>query len=451
MAIYFPEVEDIYFPKTREYFQEVVSSYSIGNYRSATVMLYSVAVCDMLFKLQELKDMYNDTIAAEILAEVDKSRNEHDNKSKSRWEKEFIDNVYNKTRLLDSEAYTNLIHLYDHRNFSAHPAINENYELIAPTKETTIANIKNILIDILVKPPIFVKNIINTLTEDLKGKNEVYRDSYNELSTYLNNKYFSRMPDYMKLATLKAFWKFCFCLPDNEECMDNLAINRKALEILIENYLQDTIKYIKVNNQVFSVAFDEHCIVNLIVLLSKYPLIYPELNVDVRLQVDDEIEKEATVKYVSWFKYSSTDEHLTYLKSFSDIQVSPNAIKRMIAHYSDIGEMRKLIDYFIWCYGESYSYDCADMRFEHMIEPVLEKMSISQFEELINVSNVNRQIWGRGAAYSANNKIMNFAKDILSDTFDYSAYEHFRFDDKIIHPDVDNEAETETTEINFLI
>lgn len=96
MTVYFAEVEDIYFSKTKEYFQEVISSYSIGNYRSATVMLYSVAICDILFKLQELKDMYNDNVADSILQEVDKSRNEYDNKSKSRWEKELIENVYKK-------------------------------------------------------------------------------------------------------------------------------------------------------------------------------------------------------------------------------------------------------------------------------------------------------------------------------------------------------------------
>lgn len=151
--------------------------------------------------------MYNDTTADEILKEVEKSRNSHDNKSKSKWEKEFIDNVYNKTKLLDLEAYTNLNHLYDHRNFSAHPALNENYELIAPSKETTIANIKNVLKDILVKPPIFIKNIINTLTEDLKGKNELYENEGKKLAQYLNNKYYSKMPKSMKLVTLKSFWK----------------------------------------------------------------------------------------------------------------------------------------------------------------------------------------------------------------------------------------------------
>lgn len=62
MDIYFLEADGIYFSKTKEYFKEVVSSYINGNYRSATVMLYSVAICDILFKLQELKDMYNDSV-----------------------------------------------------------------------------------------------------------------------------------------------------------------------------------------------------------------------------------------------------------------------------------------------------------------------------------------------------------------------------------------------------
>ncbi len=158
MSIYIPETEGIYFKKTREYFQEVLSSYSNANYRSSIVMLYSVAICDMLLKLRELQDMFNDPIAEEILKEVEKSRNSHDNKSKSKWEKEFVGNVFKKTQLLDLEAYTNLNHLYDHRNFSAHPALNDDYDLIAPSKETTIAHIKNTLLNILVKPPIFIKN-----------------------------------------------------------------------------------------------------------------------------------------------------------------------------------------------------------------------------------------------------------------------------------------------------
>ena len=117
----FEASQQIYSPKSREYFKEVISSYTNGNYRSAIVMLYSVCICDLLFKLEELKDMYNDGVAKNIIDEIEK--NKAVSASKSSWEKELVDNIKTKTSLLDLEAYTNLSHLYDYRNLSAHPAL----------------------------------------------------------------------------------------------------------------------------------------------------------------------------------------------------------------------------------------------------------------------------------------------------------------------------------------
>ena len=74
MNIYISESEKIYFTKTKEYFQEVISSYSNGNYRSAVVMLYSICICDLLYKLQELKDIYNDSTAINILQTIEATR-----------------------------------------------------------------------------------------------------------------------------------------------------------------------------------------------------------------------------------------------------------------------------------------------------------------------------------------------------------------------------------------
>lgn len=65
-------------------------------------MLYSVAVCDLLFKLKELVDMYNDKTAIKILDEVEKCRTDHSNKSK--WEKELVDKIHKETQILDLEA-----------------------------------------------------------------------------------------------------------------------------------------------------------------------------------------------------------------------------------------------------------------------------------------------------------------------------------------------------------
>lgn len=428
MSIYIPEIDEIYFPKTKEYFEEVISSYANGNYRSAIVMLYSVAICDILFKLQELKDMFNDPVADEILHEVDKMRNTHDNKSKSKWEKELLDNIYKRTNLLDLEAYTNLNHLYDHRNFSAHPALNENYELIMPSKETTIAHIKNTLRNILIKPPIFIKNIIDALTEDLSGKDEIYRRKYKELSIYLNNRYYGKMPEAMKLTVLKAFWKFCFCLPDNEDCMRNLRINRMALEALIDCIPKEACSYIKDNTHLFSASDDGRCMTGLILTLSNHPEIYNVLSAEIKLQVDLHIEKHDNAKLISWFKSATPKEHILSLQDVEQINSDMGAIELLIQHFSDIGEMPLLIDYFIDYYGKSGSYNTADQRFEIEIQPFIDQMTDKQIMRLIEVTEGNRQIYDRGAAYSANSKIAQRAKKVLRDDFDYSVFPHFKFD-----------------------
>lgn len=442
------ETDEIYFPKTKEYFEEVLSSYASGNYRSAVVMLYSITICDILFKLQELKDMFNDPVADEILREVDKMRNAHDNKSKSKWEKELLDNVFKKTKLLDAETYTNLNHLYDHRNFSAHPALNENYELITPSKETTIAHIKNMLGGILIKPPIFIKNVIAALTEDLKGKGEIYRERYKELSIYLNNKYYCKMPDSMKLATLKAFWKFCFCLPDNEDCMSNLSINRMALEILYNCIPKEARSYIKDNAHLFSASTDGKCMICLVLMIARCPEIYSVLAPETKLQVDMYVDKHSNAKLISWFRVATPQAHIQILQDIKNINSDLTAVKYLIQHFDDAGELPLLIDYFIDYYGKSYNYDTADERFKVEIQPFIDQMTYAQVVKLIEVTENNRQIYDRGAAYGANGMIAQRGKEVLGPDFDYSVYPHFKFDPNIISQTKDDADESVTANKN---
>ena len=157
----FEDAQKIYSPKTREYFKEVVSSYANGNYRSAIVMLYSVCLCDLLFKLEELKDMYSDSTAKGILCDIE--RNKTNSASKSSWEKELVDKIKDQTKLLDLEAYTNLNNLYGYRNLSAHPVLNGELNLISPPKEVVAAYIRVSLDTILLKPAIFIKDIIDVM------------------------------------------------------------------------------------------------------------------------------------------------------------------------------------------------------------------------------------------------------------------------------------------------
>lgn len=426
--VYIPESEDIYFAKTKEYFNEVLSNYANGNYRSAVVMLYSVAICDLLFKLQELADMYNDSVAVEILKEVEKCRNPGDNKSKPRWEKEFIDDIYRKTELLDLESYTNLNHLYDNRNFSAHPALNDRYELISPSKETTIALIKNVLGEILIKPSIFVKNVTDMLLEDLSEKKSLYREEPEKLHEYLRRKYFDRMSVPMKKSTFRSLWKLCFCLPDDEECQRNLPINRKAMEFLFSD-TDGLIDFMKSDSMFAKTSPDDNCVMQLCILLAHYPQIYSVLSDDTKLQISALISKNNTARIISWFLSSNKSAHIQRMIDSSFFgDVDEGIINFVSSQYELSGDLSCFINYCIEYFGNSSSFDGANERYEIAIRPMLSKMSRDQFLRLIFVVNENDQIYNRYANYSTNTEIAMAAQMVLGADFDYGQYPHFAYD-----------------------
>lgn len=429
MNIYIPEIDEIYFSKTREYFQEVLSSYASGNYRSAIVMLYSVTICDVLFKLQELKDMYNDTVAIRILEKVEKTRTNSD--SKSKWEKELLDQVYKETNLLDLEAYTNLMHLYDHRNFSAHPALNENYELISPSKEITIAHIKNILNEILLKPPIFIKNIFSTLVDDLKQKSDLYIHDKTNLAIYLDNKYFSRMTMTMKIKLFTFLWKICFIV-DNEDCQNNLLINRRALEILSVGIEREAEKEIEKNQQKFTVTYNKTCTWHLIIFLSHFPMFYNRLSQETVYQINNEIENNDQAKAISWFKASSLRDHILWLQNFKNLELTKHNVNYLVQVYKDKGDLTCAIDFLIGYYGNSSSYLQTKERFNYAIQPYLEEFNHDQCIRLIQFIDSNNQIYNYVGCDENNNKIVKSRRKILGDDFDYEQYPNFKFNKDVL-------------------
>lgn len=66
--------ERIKHPKTKEYFQEVMSSYAIGNYRSAVLSLYAIVISDLVFKLKDQVERESDPGAEKILKEVEQEK-----------------------------------------------------------------------------------------------------------------------------------------------------------------------------------------------------------------------------------------------------------------------------------------------------------------------------------------------------------------------------------------
>lgn len=433
----FEGTDSIYFDKTKEYFQEVISSYSVGNYRSANVMLYSVVICDLLYKLQEIRDLYDDSIAKQILEEVEHIRTDNSSKSKSIWEKELIDKISAGTKILEPEDIVNINHLFDNRNFSAHPALNENFELISPSKETTAANIKNAL-KIFVRPPYFVTKVTEYLLDDLSKYEEVYRNDYEGLKSFLEKKYYGRMPLTMKLSTVKALWKLSFIVI-NDECDNNRAINVVGLIILIKSIITETERFIKENPSYFTVAQNDTAKGFLMQLLGQCPELYCVLGDETKKMLQLFVKKQPKYMLVSWCIYPTFDEHIEALRAYDSIPVTKGIVEQMYKHYNNIGRGYELLDFFIELYGRSPRFDYADVYFDYCIEPFISKMKYSQFVDLIKKTNANYQIHGRRYAYYANNQIMRVAISVLGKDFDYSAYSHFSFNKALIDEEDDDD------------
>lgn len=180
--------EQIHYGKTKDYFQEVLSSYNNGNYRSSVVMLWSVAICDIVYKLQNLIDLYDDAAAKEILRVVTTIQNE-DYKS-SAWEIKLLDEVHDKTYLLDSSEYEDLRYLQKQRHLSAHPVLNSERELHSPNKETVRSLLRNTLEGLLIKPPFYTQRIMKELLEDLAESADILNDE-KKVKKYIESRYLS--------------------------------------------------------------------------------------------------------------------------------------------------------------------------------------------------------------------------------------------------------------------
>ena len=258
MKLYLMNAENIYFPQIKEYYREIVSSYDNGNYRSAMVMLYSTIVCDLLLKLKELSDVYNDKKAEKILKDINEERKK---KGNSAWEWDLIETIRERTELLSDESYAMIEHIYDLRNFSAHPAMNDDYELISPSPEMTVAYIKKALEDILVKPSVFADSIVHRMSDDISSKKERYRADIEAFEHYLNKVYFQRMSTKMVQKVFKAFWKFTFIktAEDGEIYQKDRFINRKTLEAMLGKYYYELCEYIGQNKSYFTISEEPNC------------------------------------------------------------------------------------------------------------------------------------------------------------------------------------------------
>ncbi|MFJ4497350.1 hypothetical protein [Pseudomonas atacamensis] len=417
--------DNIHYGKTKDYFKEVLSSYHNGNYRSAVVMLWSVAVCDIIYKLQSLIDLYDDASAKAILEELSKIQ-ENDQKSAA-WELKLIEDVNDRTHLLDSSEYENLRYLQKQRHLSAHPVLNRERELHSPNKETVRSLLRNTLTDVLTKPPFYTQHILKELLDDIAESREILNKRI-KVKKYVNSRYFSRTTPPVELNIFRSLWKFVFRI-ENEQCEKNRLINLHVLEVIAARNKAALLATIQGDVDFYSnVASAGTALQYLLFFLAENHELFPALSVAARLKVEHYIENDPIGKTVGWFIKESIFAHGDDLQVWikNDRPVFTPSQFDYILQLSDSDEWQeKFCMIAATYYGVSTSYDQADSRFQVAIPQYIKLFNQEAIKYLAAQIEQNSQCHDRGNARHDYAIIKTRIDELFGEEFDYTDYYWF--------------------------
>ena len=384
--------------RTRDYFTEVSRSYANDCYRSSLVMLWTVVVCDLVYKLQALRDLYGDASAGALLTDVEAKR--VTNPTSPDWEVFLLDEVLKRTKMLEFSEHAQLRHLQQLRHLSAHPVLSGTDLLFRPTKEDARAQIRMALEALLMKPALFSKKIVDTLVTDI-ADNKAVLLSREKLKSYLEARYLPNMPLATERELFRALWKFCFKL-NNTDTKANRQINLDTLSILYARNGVAMRTMIDADRLAFSnVGPDVEPLDALILFIADHPELYASLDGSAQVLVGGRLA--ANINNRARARYMAPDlaAHLAALhaEDTKDLATLTEPVWHSLLSDAEAdGLIDEAVKIAVKVYGKSTSYDAADTRFSRFIEPVLSKLTVATLTELLTLCEANTQTYSRGRA-----------------------------------------------------
>jgi hypothetical protein len=395
--------------RTRDYFAEVSRSFSNECYRSSLVMLWTVVVCDLIYKLKTLRDLYGDASAGTLLTDVEAKR--VTNPTSPDWEIFLLDEVLKRTKMLEVSEHAQLKHLQQLRHLSAHPVLSGTDLLFRPTKEDARAQIRMALEALLMKPALFSKKIVETLVTDI-AENKLVLISREKLKSYLEARYLPNMPLATERELFRALWKFCFKL-NNTDTKANRQINIDTLSILYARNGVAMRTMIDGDRPAFSnVGPDAEPLDALILFLADYPELYASLDGSAQVLVDGRLTADINNRVRARFASPNMAAHLAVLHAEKPDELASMAESVWQSLLKDAeaeGLADEAVRIAVKVYGKSETYDAADRRFSRFIEPVLSKLSAATLTDLLKLCEGNPQTYGRGRAAYDHPKIKDAA------------------------------------------
>ena len=403
-------------PQSKEYFREVLSSYFNGNYRSTTVMLWTVVICDLIYKLQYLKDIHEDTHAKSILKKI--AQLQKDRPRDSAWEEILLTEVFSQTKLFDIHEFDALKVLQQHRHLSAHPVINKTNILFSPTKELVLSDLRIALESVLIKPPILTKEVFNELVEDLEKVKDLFGDGQ-RLQRYLRSKYFSKLTNEVVGELFRSLWRISFKSEDARS-HENREVNIRALRILFIDHRDYLTTYIEVHSSYLSDFGSAPTLRQAIYFLGDYPQLFKLLTAAAKEVLTATALTDIDLLAVAYFISDDIVAHIKLLveninKNHNMTFGRTGEISR--AHINDVrqnaiksGKKSDMNILLSTMYLNAVDFDAADKLFAQFIKPFIDDYTKDDLVFLLEGIGINNQTYLRSRASNDHKLVLDRAK-----------------------------------------
>lgn len=410
--------------RTRGYFGEVYSSFVNGNNRSAVVMLWSVVVADIVFKLQELRDLHTDPVAKSILDEIGKLV--ENNPNNPEWELALVESVAVRMYLFEAGDAENLRYLQKLRHLSAHPVLSGINVLFSPTKDQCRSLIRSALESVLLKPPVFSKKIIEHFVEDIATRKKLLPDDQS-LEQYLKAKYFSGMHAEVQREVFRTLWKFVFRL-SNQDADENRSINCRVLQIMFSANSLDLKKYVQDHQPFFSeIAGSGSPLDQLVEFIGQNPILLPALSEAAKTLVCNRAKADVDLFVRAPFVSNGMSAHIdAAVRSEGLWKLRRASVEAFLDMAASAGLEDKACCLPAAAYYRASCFDDADNRFEAIVEPFLPRFGKESLTALLEGIESNGQTYGRGRARSQHQIVLAQCKKVFGETFDLGPYPNFK-------------------------
>jgi len=391
-------------------------------------MLWTVVICDLVYKLQHLKDIHNDAKAISILDEMVDFQSK--NPTNPKWEENLLREISSRTSLLEAQELDSLLVLQKHRHLSAHPVITKTDILFKPHREMVLSDIRNALDAVLTKPPILTKQVFSELILDLERVKDLFV-AKSQLARYLESRYFSSLNKDVFAHIFKSLWRVAFKIED-EKCNKNREINVLALRILFERDREFFAGCIRDSSVYYSEIGNDAPLRQVIFFMGDYPHIFPLLTEATREFIKAQSTTNVDLLAVSYFLSNNISEHIAMLvayinknhaQAFGDTHtIHRNHIQDLRGHANSAGVEGHVNKLLVTMYVNAINFDASDVIFSQFIKPYIEGFSAEDIKSLLEGVGKNSQTYRRSRANEDHKLVVAQARKIIKD-FDASAYD----------------------------